>query len=268
MRNLRNIRTFLCGMLATALLMGLVGPAVAASHVNKQLYYNDIKVRLNGKVLDLKDAKGKKVEPFIIDGTTYLPVRAVGEALDLNVSWDGATQTVVLGNDPVKGQPAAWLGELEPFAGTAAERKIERDGQYDDKFTANNGDTFDRYYYPNKATGTTYLLRGQYAQFTATLYLSKYFKDNDYLHRVQIFLDDKLAYTSDYVGSGIEPVALNVPLNGAYKMEIVTQAGFQMDDGSIDWKNSDYRGDSVSYGPWGTPRYFKGQLGNAALWTN
>ena len=56
MKNPRNIRSFLCGMLATALLVGLVGPAVAASHVNKQLYYNDIKVRLNGKVLFLAHA--------------------------------------------------------------------------------------------------------------------------------------------------------------------------------------------------------------------
>lgn len=262
MRNLRNIRTFLCGMLATALLVGLVGPAVAASHVNKQLYYNDIKVRLNGKVLDLKDANGKKVEPFIIDGTTYLPVRAVGEALGLNVSWDGSTSTVILGNDPVKGQPAAWLGELEPFAGTATEKKIERDGQYDGNFTANSGDTFDRYYYPNEATGTTYLLRGQYTRFTATLYLSKNLKDSERLYRVQIFLDDKLAYTSEAVGAGIEPVTLNVPLNGAYKIEIVTQVGRQGSDGSIEWRNSAYAYSSYYNGN------FKGQLGNAALWTN
>ena len=139
MKNPRNIRSFLCGMLATALLVGLVGPAVAASHVNKQLYYNDIKVRLNGKVLDLKDANGKKVEPFIIDGTTYLPVRAVGEALGLNVSWDGSTSTVILGNDPMKNQPAAWLGELETFTGRATETKVER-GQHGNLSTANSGD--------------------------------------------------------------------------------------------------------------------------------
>lgn len=260
MRNLRNIRPFLCGMLAAVLLLGLIGPAVASSLVNKQLYYNDIKVRLNGKTLNLTDANGKKVEPFIIDGTTYLPVRAVGEALGLNVTWDGATSTVILGNDPAKGQPAAWLGDLEPFAGTATEKKVERDGQYDDKFTANNGETFDRYYYPNRATGTTYLLKGQYARFTATLYLPKYFKDYTALHRVQIFLDDKLAYTSEAVGSGIEPVNINAPLNGAYKMEIITQVGEAKDDGSIKWDNVNYNGSSGGYG-------FRGQLGNAALWT-
>lgn len=263
MRNLRNIRTFLCGMLATALLVGLVGPAVAASHVNKQLYYNDIKVRLNGKVLDLKDANGKKVEPFIIDGTTYLPVRAVGEALGLNVSWDGSTSTVILGNDPEKGQPAAWLGDLEPFSGTATEKKVERDGQYDKYFTANDGSTYDRYWEPSldsSKTGVSFLLKGQYTRFTTTLYISQYYKNSatqsvrQSLQRIQIFLDDKLAYTSDPVGDGIEPVEINLPLNRAYKMEIVTQSK---------------KGDSAEWASnYNSYFYFSAFLGNAALWTN
>ena len=42
------------------------------------------------------DANGNYVEPFIIDGTTYLPVRGIASALGLNVGWDGATKTVLL----------------------------------------------------------------------------------------------------------------------------------------------------------------------------
>jgi hypothetical protein len=37
---------------------------------------------------------GVSVEPFIINGTTYLPVRAVAEALDMEVSWDNASKSV------------------------------------------------------------------------------------------------------------------------------------------------------------------------------
>lgn len=36
------------------------------------------------------------MEPFILDGTTYLPVRAVAGALGLGVGWDDATSTVTL----------------------------------------------------------------------------------------------------------------------------------------------------------------------------
>ena len=42
----------------------------------------------------------EKQEPFIYNGTTYLPVRAVGEVFGKNVSWDGNTKTVYIGENP------------------------------------------------------------------------------------------------------------------------------------------------------------------------
>lgn len=63
---------------------------------NAELLYNNIKILLNGKELTPTDANGNTVEPFTIDGTTYLPVRAVASALGLNVGWDDTTKTVVL----------------------------------------------------------------------------------------------------------------------------------------------------------------------------
>lgn len=58
--------------------------------------YNDIKVTLDGTNVTLADANGNLVEPFVIDGTTYLPVRAISSALGLEVGWDGETSTVIL----------------------------------------------------------------------------------------------------------------------------------------------------------------------------
>lgn len=66
-----------------------------------ELAYNNIKILLNGKSVVPTDANGNAVEPFIIDGTTYLPVRAVATALGMNVGWDGATNTVLLDNPGV-----------------------------------------------------------------------------------------------------------------------------------------------------------------------
>lgn len=42
------------------------------------------------------DADGNKVESFIYNGTTYLPVRAVATAFDKDVEWDGKNATVYL----------------------------------------------------------------------------------------------------------------------------------------------------------------------------
>ena len=93
-------------VLAIAIVASL-SVAVFASTGTKtaELAYRDIKISLNGKEFTPKDAAGNVVEPFIIDGTTYLPVRAVAEALNLNVEWDNATSTVKLtrpeGSKPV-----------------------------------------------------------------------------------------------------------------------------------------------------------------------
>lgn len=89
--------TFLAGMLTTALLLSLVVSASASyGNISKTLSYQNIKVTLNGRQLDSTDANGRKVEPFIIDGTTYLPVRAVSDSLGLDVTWNTSTKTVVL----------------------------------------------------------------------------------------------------------------------------------------------------------------------------
>lgn len=94
-----NIKSFVSGCIVTATVVGLVGSAAATvGQKTVALDYNDIKVTLDGKRVTLVDANGKAVEPFAIDGTTYLPVRAVSDTLGLEVGWDGATSTVTLDN--------------------------------------------------------------------------------------------------------------------------------------------------------------------------
>ncbi len=70
------------------------------------LSYNDIKINVNNAEITPQDANGNSVEPFIIDGTTYLPVRALATALGENVDWDQATSTVIIGEKSVVETPA------------------------------------------------------------------------------------------------------------------------------------------------------------------
>ena len=79
------------------------------------LTYNDIKITLDGAKIVPMDAAGNAVEPFIIDGTTYLPVRGIGSALNLGVEWDSGTNTVILSsqNDPVISVLDAVLTEVD-----------------------------------------------------------------------------------------------------------------------------------------------------------
>lgn len=90
-------KSYIAGMLTMLLLCGIVATAGAKSgKVMQELTYRDIRVSLDGEVLDLRNAIGEKVEPFMFDGTNYLPVRALAEALGLNVAWDGKEVMVIL----------------------------------------------------------------------------------------------------------------------------------------------------------------------------
>lgn len=94
---LRNQRKgFVSGVLIATLIFTMLGTALAAYQKQATLDYVGIKITLDGTEIIPKDANGNVVEPFAIEGTTYLPVRGIANALGLGVSWDGATQTVVL----------------------------------------------------------------------------------------------------------------------------------------------------------------------------
>ncbi len=58
--------------------------------------FSDVIIKLNGETLVLKDANNQTLQPVIINGSTYLPVRAISENLGLDVGWDGKTRTVSL----------------------------------------------------------------------------------------------------------------------------------------------------------------------------
>lgn len=96
-KNMKKQKSFFAGMLTMLLITCLFGSASATRGVfQKEIEYQDIKISLDGVVLDLRDAQGNPVEPFKFGGTNYVPARALAESLGLTVAWDGANSTVVL----------------------------------------------------------------------------------------------------------------------------------------------------------------------------
>ena len=104
---------------AAAVVLGaalLCGTAVAASTITSRTItaqYMGIQIVVDGVAVTPKDANGNVVEPFVSEGTTYLPVRAIGEALGKEVTWDGSTATVYVGEAP--GQATDWMKKLPPY---------------------------------------------------------------------------------------------------------------------------------------------------------
>jgi len=100
MKKINRVKWFVLGVAVAIMMSVLVVPGLAAS-LSKEatLYYRNIKITLNGQEIVPKDASGTVVEPFVIDGTTYLPVRAIANALGMGVLWDDPTSTVKLTDD-------------------------------------------------------------------------------------------------------------------------------------------------------------------------
>lgn len=55
---------------------------------NLKAYYKNITVYKNGNNFNFSN------EPFIVDGTTYVPLRDMAEMMDKEVTWDGATYRI------------------------------------------------------------------------------------------------------------------------------------------------------------------------------
>lgn len=100
----RTKRVIAALFLAAVVLALSLSVSASTGTVTKELSYSEIKIQLDGEELLPMDAAGNYVEPFIIDGTTYLPVRGIASALRLDVGWDGATKTVLL-TTPEKQRP-------------------------------------------------------------------------------------------------------------------------------------------------------------------
>jgi hypothetical protein len=90
-------KVFVSSILASGLLFGAVGVYAADGVTLVKAYLNStIKFTLNGSSWTPKDASGNKISPLVYNGSTYLPAKAVGEALNAEVLWDGNSKTVVI----------------------------------------------------------------------------------------------------------------------------------------------------------------------------
>ena len=111
MRMRKMPKLCICMVLVVMVMFTLIVPAFAAKGTSTiNAAYLGINLIIEGKLIIPKDSAGNAAEPFIYNGTTYLPVRAVSEALGKNVAWDGATATVTISGTttptvPFDGEP-------------------------------------------------------------------------------------------------------------------------------------------------------------------
>ncbi|MEK4277641.1 stalk domain-containing protein [Paenibacillus sp. FSL R7-0026] len=186
---------------------------------------NDIKVDHISKM-----PKGD-LKPFLYNGSTFVPLAFMSDALGQPVKWDAKNKTVLIGEDqeetvlypgkdikPINTQSA--LGIYNTF-------EVVYDGA---TVTDNIGNEYSNYHTyrfssnPDNWIYDEYYLNGQYSEFKATAGLFEKFKNSRDTLTLIITLDGKEAYSRDFK-AGDPPVEINVNLKNASKMKIQVSNG-------------------------------------------
>ena len=228
MKRMQKIKYILMGVLVAVFFSQLVTPALAALAKKTIDIYTGINIYVDDVKLNPTDVNGNPVQPFVYNGTTYLPVRAVGEAVGKAVQWDGSTSSVYLGKHESV-TPAVWLRNMDYF--TSAGSFSSTDTLVDN---LGNEHTNVIYHVPNSwyivyDTGSftrTYKINGQYSRISGTLFQT-------YQHRsetttstnestaaaLKIYGDNQLLYEAEMNG-GIEPIKFDVNLQGVLELKV------------------------------------------------
>lgn len=162
-------------------------------------------------------------EGFIYDGTTYLPVRAVSEAVGKAVSWDGRTSSVFIGQHS-SSEPAAVLTELDYFN---EGYMVIKNGR---SIKDNLGRTYSRGYLSGCSSQSfvEYKLNGNFSRLTGTFFVrydNRTFKGSGML---KIYGDGKLLYNSPEITGGVEPVSVDVDITGVLTLRIEQSDGYDL----------------------------------------
>ncbi len=183
-----NFKSGLCGFMAGVIITAAV-PVLAYNGTKSiSAAFKNIKIYIDGAELTPRDASGNVLEPFIYNGSTYLPIRAVGEAVGKSVSYDANTNSVYLGDGGSSGS------DIKTASGTKiTPYQINGTGRVTD-ITMSGVLYEDGFYLDPCNEGTAYLnVSGNYSTLSG-IYgtYDKTGLDNDEVAYIKIYSDDIL----------------------------------------------------------------------------
>ncbi len=93
-----------------------------------EAWYGDIKIVCNGQQIYYD------TEPFIVDGTTYVPLRMMSGIFNKDVSWDATNYTIMIDDKPnsVEGMLRAQIFQQNYYIATLEERIREMERELDE----------------------------------------------------------------------------------------------------------------------------------------
>ena len=209
MKRRQKAAWFLSGVAATVLAVSLTSPALAALAAKTIQVYTGVDVYVDDMKLEPTDANGNPVEVFVYNGTTYLPVRAVSEAVGKTVQWEPESNSVYLGKHTGE-KPAVWLQDLDYFTGrTLKVEPTDKDNLGNTRQEVITISGFDN----------TYLLNGQYSAISGTFFQRYKYRSNNATSSLYIYGDGELLYSAEITG-GVKPIDFYVDLTGVLELRI------------------------------------------------
>ena len=170
----------------TTLIATIFCTSVFAKQITETIsvIYDNIKIIIDGSQLHPTDVNGNTVEPFIYNGTTYLPVRAIANAFNKEVGWNPETMTVTLGS-----QEYDWLHKMsyidhQPEFCSNSQFTLIDDGIR--LYQTGGGIWHEHKNYPKQTIA--YKLNNEYTNFAATLYSTE---SNGAGARIKFYGDNK-----------------------------------------------------------------------------
>ncbi len=221
------------GMTIGIIITSVVFCTIFAAPVTKsiQAVFSGVKVALDGKILDLKDANGNKVEAFSYNGTTYLPVRAIANAFGKEVTFDAKENTIYLGKVLKANGMEVGIGDMTPF--TKGKMLIGMTWEQNKKLKMNNVEYESKDAVlcsgigANGSSAVTFLLDGNYSSISGIFGVDDSSSDpvNSKLSEVgaslQIIGDGNILYESTKATKGGTPIKVaDINLMGVKQMTI------------------------------------------------
>ncbi|MBU5435248.1 hypothetical protein KQI12_06505 [Pseudoflavonifractor sp. MSJ-37] len=201
-----------------ALTMGVAVPAGAAVLTGKKIdVLQGIEIFVDGVRLDPKDANGKSVETFVYNGTTYIPLRAVSQALGKAVSYDGNTKRAYIGTSPMTTGSYRMEDVCKPY----------RTSSYVRTYTGTETMTMGGKEYGNGVAtswgGEQYALFNLNGAYNSlTLDLGPIDNSGTADAEVTFYVDD-VRVANYTVGAGDLPQKVTIPLNHGLQLKIATE---------------------------------------------
>ncbi len=213
-----RIQGLVAGLLIGSLGFGGTVYAISGTR-NISVTYDNIKVYKDNVLCELKDSNGSTIEPFIYNGTTYMPVRGTASLADMQVTWDGANKSVYLWDEMVP-SGTNFMQECPPYETSGLNKYISTKGQSFEMAGEKYSDGMVSY---SSSGYALFNLNSKYSTLECTVGHSDSYNTNRD-RSVSFIVDGKVVQTVELEASTL-PKKVSIPLKYGLQLKIIFSSG-------------------------------------------